>query len=118
MPPPTTLVDCIVNPSKTVQSSKFPFSAVSVVRRRGHDRALQKSFSHKQVFPGRLRKQPPRFYALFFDGFGLGCLVGIDVGHQLVAGDGFLGQQVLGNLVQQIAVGGEQFPGLPVDPVQ
>ena len=35
------------------------------------------------------------------DGF---CLVGVDVSHQLLAGDGFLHQQVFGDLIQQAAV--------------
>ena len=45
--------------------------------------------------------------------FGLG-FIRIDIGHQLVAGDGFFGQQIFGDLVQQGTVAGEGVDSLLV----
>jgi len=47
-----------------------------------------------------------------------GFLGGPDKGHQLFAGDGFLGQQELGDLVQQGAVFGEDGGRLVVAALQ
>ena len=45
---------------------------------------------------------------------GVGCLIGIDIGHQLVAGDGLLGKQILRDLAQQLPVVGQQLLGVLV----
>ena len=51
------------------------------------------------------------FFVCLCGGF-LFRFVGIDISHQLFAGDGLLGQQELGNLIQKAAVVGQDLPGL------
>ena len=54
----------------------------------------------------------------FFGCFGDVCLGSIDEGHQLLAGDGFLHQQVFGDFVQQCPVVHQGLLGIGIALVQ